>query len=303
MHVLEILKEQNTAVSFEFFPPKSEAGWEELFHNISSLVPLCPSYVSVTYGAGGSTRTHTHELVTRLQRDTDLTVTAHLTCIGSSRSELRQILESYSQNGVENILALRGDPPQGEEDCEPCADGFSHAAELVHFIKEHFPSMGVGVAGFPEGHPATPNRLREIDYLKAKVDAGADYIVTQLFFDNRDFYDFSERCDLAGITVPIIAGVMPITSRSNMQRMADMAAGARIPAGLLRSIDWAEGKDYVRNVGIHWATEQVRDLLHNNVAGVHLYTLNNSYASVQICEALGLRSYQRIAMPAECVSS
>ncbi len=298
MHVKEILKQQNTAVSFEFFPPKSEVGWEELFHNISSFVPLCPSYVSVTYGAGGSTRSRTHELVTRLQRETDLTVTAHLTCVGSSRDEIRQILDSYSESGVENVLALRGDHPKDADEFAEPDNGFDHAADLVHFIKEHFPNMGVGVAGFPEGHPTTPNRLREIDYLKAKVDAGADYIVTQLFFDNRDFYDFSERCELAGITVPIIAGVMPITSRKTMERMADLAAGARVPAGLLRSTQWAEGRDYVRNVGIHWATEQVRDLLHNNVAGIHLYTLNNSYASVQICEALGLRSYERVAMPA-----
>jgi methylenetetrahydrofolate reductase (NADPH) len=294
--VKDILKSSKTAVSFEFFPPKTEAGWEELFYNISSLVPQQPSYVSVTYGAGGATRTHTHELVTRLQRETNLTVVAHLTCVGSTRKEILEILENYASSGVENILALRGDPPQDKADRDAMARGeFEHAHDLVAFIKENFPSMGVGVAGFCEGHPGTQNRLKEIDYLKQKVDAGADYIVTQLFFDNRDFYDFCERCSLVGIDVPVIAGIMPITSEKNLARMAELAAGARFPAPLLQSIGWAEGKEYVRNVGIHWATEQIRDLLHNDVAGIHLYTLNNSYASLQICESLGLRSYTRIS--------
>ncbi|MFO7821060.1 MAG: methylenetetrahydrofolate reductase [NAD(P)H] [Lentisphaeria bacterium] len=295
MLVSDILKDQQRSVSFEFFPPKTEAGWEELFYNISSLVPLHPSYVSVTYGAGGSTRAHTHELIKKLQKETDLTVVAHLTCVGSTRDEMEEILQGYTASGVENILALRGDAPEGmaDDDAVP-KDGFPHAADLVEFIKTEFPQMCVGVAGFCEGHPATTNSLKEIDHLKAKVDAGADYIVTQLFFDNRDFYDFRERCELAGINVPVIAGIMPITSRKNLSRMADLAAGARFPAPLLRSIDWAQGKEYVRNVGIHWATEQVRDLLHNNVDGIHLYTLNNSYASRQICEALGLRSYESI---------
>lgn len=295
MLVKDILEQNQRTVSFEFFPPKTEEGWEELFYNISSFVPLHPSYVSVTYGAGGSTRSHTHELVTRLQQETDLTIAAHLTCVGSTRDEIRQILDKYTASGVENVLALRGDAPKGMADEEAVpADGFPYAADLVHFIKENFPQMGVGVAGFPEGHPGMQNRLKEIEYLKAKVDAGADYIVTQLFFDNRDFYDFSERCELAGIKVPIIAGIMPITSAKNLNRMADLAAGARFPAPLLRSINWAEGKEYVRNVGVHWATEQIRDLMHNGVAGVHLYTLNNSYSSRQICETLGLRSYQSI---------
>ncbi len=295
MLIPDLLSKQDRTVSFEFFPPKTEAGWEELFHNITSLVPLQPSYVSVTYGAGGSTRTRTHDLVRRLQAETDLTVAAHLTCVGATRDEIGAILADYAESGVENILALRGDPPNGMSEAEAVPPGgFQYAADLVAYVKRHFPRMGVGVAGFPEGHPATPNRLREIEHLKAKVEAGADYIVTQLFFDNHDFYDFRERCQLAGIKVPIIAGIMPITSLKNLNRMAEMAAGARFPAPLLRSLSWAEGKDYVRNVGIHWATEQIRDLLHQGVAGIHLYTLNHSYASMQICESLGLRSYQKI---------
>ncbi|MBA3002387.1 MAG: methylenetetrahydrofolate reductase [NAD(P)H], partial [Desulfurivibrio sp.] len=197
-------------------------------------------------------------------------------------------LRNYAESGVKNILALRGDPPKGQKDYVQPPDGFAYAADLVAFIKKNFPHMGVGVAGFPEGHPGTPNRLLEMDYLKAKVDAGADYIVTQLFFDNRDFYDFRDRCALAGITVPIIAGLMPITTKSGMVRMAELAAGARIPASLLRALDRARSDEQVEKVGVHWATEQVRDLLDNEVRGIHFYTLNHSQQALEIYQALGV---------------
>jgi methylenetetrahydrofolate reductase (NADPH) len=223
-----------------------------------------------------------------MQQETSLTVVSHLTCVGSNRAETGEILRNYAESGVENILALRGDPPKGQTDFVHPRDGFAYAADLVAFIKKNFPKMGIGVAGFPEGHPATPNRLLEMDYLKAKVDAGADYIVTQLFFDNRDFYDFRDRCALAGITVPIIAGLMPITSRSGMVRMAELAAGARIPAPLLRALDRGRGDEQVEKVGVHWATEQVRDLLDNEVRGIHFYTLNHSRQTLDIYQALGV---------------
>lgn len=289
MRVKDILKNTNRSFSFEFFPPKTDAGWEKLFLTISDLMPLKPSYVSVTYGAGGSTREHTHEMVIRIQRETDLTVVSHLTCVGSSKDEIKSILEKYTENGIENILALRGDPPEAQKSYIPAGDGFARAAELVSFIKKHFPHMGIGVAGFPEGHPDTPNRLKEIEYLKAKVDEGADYIVTQLFFDNRDFYDFCERCELAGIHVPILAGIMPITSLRGMIRIAELAAGAHLPARLLKSVYRAGNDEYVAKVGIHWATEQIRDLIDNDVRGVHFYTLNQSKATLKIYESLGVK--------------
>ncbi len=288
MLVKEILASEKTSFSFEFFPPKTVEAWNDLFFNIKALMPLHPSYVSVTYGAGGSTRDRTHDLVVRLQQETDLTVVSHLTCVGSSRQDIREILGNYQASGIQNILALRGDPPKGGNCVPPPEDGFRYAAELVAFIKEGFPNMSVGVAGFPEGHPETPNRLREIDYLKAKVDAGADYIVTQLFFDNRDFYDFCERCQLAGITVPILAGIMPITTRQGMVRMAELAGGARLPARLLRAVARARDDDYVEKVGVHWATEQVRDLLDHQVRGIQFYTLNSSKATLKIYESLGV---------------
>jgi methylenetetrahydrofolate reductase (NADPH) len=295
MLVKDILDNNKLCMSFEFFPPKSEGHWEKLFTTIADLMPLAPPYVSVTYGAGGSTRDHTHDLVVRIQRETDLTVVSHLTCVGSTRDEIRSILEKYDENGIENILALRGDLPKGQTEWRQPVNGFTHAAELVSFIKKNFPRMGIGVAGFPEGHPETPNRLKEIEYLKAKIDAGADYIVTQLFFENRDFYDFCERCEQVGIRVPIIAGIMPITSRQGMVRMAELAAGARLPARLLKAVARAAADEYVKNVGVHWATEQVRDLIDHDVRGIHFYTLNNSQETLKIYEALGVRDSTRLS--------
>lgn len=294
MHIRDILAKEKTCFSFEFFPPKDEKGAGQLFATISELVPLKPSYVSVTYGAGGSTRELTHDLVVRIQRETSLTVVSHLTCVGSTRDEIRGILEKYQTSGIENIMALRGDPPAGQSAFVRTQGGFGRAAELVTFVKRHFPSMGIGVAGYPEGHAETPNRLRELDYLKQKVDEGADYICTQLFFDNRDFYDFCERCELAGIKVPIIAGIMPVTSLKGMRRMAELAQGSRLPAKLLRAASRAQSDEYVENVGVHWAAEQVRDLIHNDVKGIHFYTLNKSKATRRIYESLGVSDSEQL---------
>jgi len=295
MLVREILKEKKTSFSFEFFPPKTPGGWDKLFLTISDLIPLKPSWVSVTYGAGGSTRENTHNLVVRIKKETDLTVVTHLTCIEATRGDIMAILERYDSEGIHNILALRGDPPLGQSSWEAGPEGFCYAIDLVTFIKKHFPHMCVGVAGFPEGHPETKNRLQEIEHLKAKVDAGADYIITQLFFDNRDYYDFCERCELAGITVPIIAGIMPVISRSGMIRMAELAARARIPAALLKSVQRAGSDESVERVGIHWATEQVRDLIDNHARGIHFYTLNNANATLKIYEALGVDDSSQLA--------
>lgn len=293
----EILKTNQITFSFEFFPPRTAEGWDHLFHTISDLIPLKPSWVSVTYGAGGSTRENTHKLVLRIKRETDLTVVSHLTCVESSRENILSILDRYEENEVRNILALRGDPPAGTMHWTAASDGFSHAVNLVSFIRERFPAMSIGVAGFPEGHPETPNRLREIDYLKAKVDAGADYIITQLFFDNRDFYDFRERCEIAGIHVPIIAGIMPVITRSGMIRMAELAAGARFPATLLRSVSECTSAETIEKIGVEWATNQVHDLIDNDVRGIHFYTLNNARATLKIYQALGVKDSLQIGPP------
>ncbi len=294
MLIKDILDSTSISFSFEFFPPKTPKGMDNLFNTINELMPLKPSSVSVTYGAGGTTRDKTHDLVVKIQDETELTVVSHLTCVCSARDEIQAILEKYDQHGINNILALKGDPPAGQE-WQAADDGFEHAADLVAFIKKHFPHMGIGVAGFPEGHPKSGNRIPEIEPLTAKVDAGADYIVTQLFFDNRDFYDFRERCELAGINVPIIAGIMPISGRSNMLRMAELSPRSRIPASLMKAIYRAGNDEQVEQVGIHWATEQVRDLIDNNVRGVHIYTLNKAKAALKIYEHLGVNNSAELA--------
>ena len=283
-----ILNNQETSLSFEFFPPKTERGWDNLLENIEKLMPLKPSSVSVTYGAGGSTRSQTNRLVMRIHEECKVPVVPHQTCVAATHSEVRTIMQRYRDAGVYNVLALRGDPPVGEDDWHPPEDGFKYAVDLVRFIRAEFPDTCIGVAGFPEGHPQMPNRLLEIDYLKEKVEAGADYIVTQLFFDNRDFYDFCERCRLAGIEVPIIAGIMPLRNRKGMEKMAELAAGARFPAALLRQVAEASDNAAVERIGLDWATEQVRDLLEHKVSGVHFYTLNSAEPTLEIFARLGL---------------
>ena len=301
--IADLLRTGPTGFSFEFFPPKTAGGSKRLRTIIEhELLPLEPAYVSVTYGAGGSSREQTHTLVTEIQQRFGLTVVAHLTCVGSSRDEIAAILDRYAASGVKNILALRGDPPKQPEALAavaarlgPNGEGsrdFPFAVDLVAFIKSRHPEMCVGVGGFPEGHPATPNRLREIDHMRNKISAGADYIVTQLFFDNRDYFDYVSRLHLSGIDVPVVPGIMPVAGRAGLERMADLAAGARIPAALLRVIARAENDDAVARIGTHWATAQVADLLNAEVPGIHLYTLNTSRASIDICKSLGLTSYR-----------
>ena len=290
MNIAKILEKPGPHFSFEFFPPKTERASDELFQSIKELTPIGPAYVSVTYGAGGSTRDFTHNLVLRLKQETDLTVVAHITTIGATRGEIHEILERYSESGIENIMALRGDLPKGSPRIIQPKDGFRYAADLVSYVKKHFPHMGVGVAGFPEGHPETPNRLQEMDYLKAKVDAGADYICTQLFFKNSDFYDYRERCAYVGINIPIIAGIMPIITRSGMKRISELALGSRIPAKLLRAISRTNDDEAVERVGVQWSTHQVFDLFDRDVRGIHFYTLNRSKPTLKIYDALGIQS-------------
>ena len=234
----------------------------------------------------------------RLKTTTALDPIPHLTCVCHGEADIQAILERYAEAGVSNILALGGDPPRDLAGYDRNKDAFQHAADLVRFIRKFNErgghpdkrGFGIGVAGFPEGHPATPNRVLEMEHLKAKCDAGADYICTQLFFDNHDFFDFRDRCRLAGIDIPVIAGIMPITSAAGMRRMAELAAGARYPAKLLRAIQRCGGdEEAVRRVGVHYATEQCRDLLENGVDGIHFYTLNKSQATREIYASLGIR--------------
>lgn len=297
MHIDDILSQHSPSLSFEFFPPRTQESSDALYETIAELEPYRPSFVSVTYGAGGTTRDLTHDLVLRIKQTTGIPPVPHLTCIGHTRAEIDTILQRYADAGVSNILALRGDPPRDQPAYDRSKDDFKYAADLVAFIKEFNASgrhpdprgFGIGVAGFPEGHPATPNRVAEMDFMKQKVDAGADYICTQLFFDNHDFLDYRERCAIEGINIPIIAGIMPVTSTKGMRRMAELAEGARYPAKLMRALQRAgNDEEAVQRVGIHYAAQQCMELLDAGVAGIHFYTLNKSKATREIYANLGL---------------
>ncbi|HEV8419338.1 MAG TPA: methylenetetrahydrofolate reductase [NAD(P)H] [Candidatus Udaeobacter sp.] len=302
MHITEIMRGRSPTFSFEFFPPKTPHAAETLYQTIRDLESYMPDFVSVTYGAGGSTRELTHDLVERIQHTTKLDPIPHLTCVCHNEEEIKTILGRYAKSVIGNVLALGGDRPAGTT-YDKSRDSFQHAIDLVKFVRRfnesgahpHRRGFGIGVAGFPEGHPGTPNRLVEMDYFKAKVDAGADYIVTQLFFDNRDFLDFRERCALAGVHIPIIAGIMPITSITGLKRMADLAGGARFPAKLLRALQpCQDDPEMVRRAGIQYALDQCHDLIANNVAGIHFYTLNQSDATRMIFDSLGIEHHRNL---------
>jgi len=288
MKIAALFQRRTPVVSFEFFPPKTEDGVESLYKSVGELRACRPSYVSVTYGAGGSTRDRTLELVTRIQRDLSLTAMAHLTCVGSTRHEIREVLKRLVDAGIENVLALRGDPPKGETAFVPVAGGFRYAQELVAFIREQGFDLCVGGACYPEGHVETRDLEQDLQNLCAKVDAGVDFLITQLFFDNQDYRAFVRRCRSAGITVPIVPGLMPVTNVAQVQRFTQMC-GSRIPQELHRRLRAVE-KDPAAVVatGVHWSIEQGRQLLADGAPGLHFYTLNKSSATLAVHAALGL---------------
>jgi len=274
-------------VSFEFFPPKTEAGYTHLFQAIDDLHPLQPSFVSVTYGAGGSTRQKTVALVERIQRELGIRTMAHLTCLGHTPAEIQVILADLWNAGIRNVLALRGDPPMGQMQLNPADGGLEHGSDLVRIVKARG-DLCIGVAGYPEGHPQCLNRTRDLEMLKLKIDNGACFVVTQLFFDNADFYRFRDQARAIGIKVPIIAGIMPIVGVAQIKRFVGMC-GAKIPHALLQRLESVEhDADAVHATGIAHAAEQCRDLLANQADGLHFYTLNKSKATVDIVKALGI---------------
>lgn len=265
-------------VSFEFFPPKDDAGFAQLFGTIQALRPLRPSFVSVTYGAGGSTRRKTVALVRRIQHQVGIEAMAHLTCVGADRAELAAVLDELAAAGLDNVLALRGDPPQGQDGFAPTPGGFRYANELAAFIRGRY-DFCLGGACYPETHPEAPSAEADLRNLKRKVEAGAEFLISQLFFDNGDFLRFRDRARTAGISVPIMAGIMPVRSFAQTRRFARMC-GARISADLLRRLEAVqEDSGAVRAIGIEHATAQCRQLLAEGVAGLHFYTLNHSTAT------------------------
>ncbi len=279
MRISERLKAGGPTLSFEFFPPKDDIGFWDLYKTIESLKPLSPSYVSVTYGAGGSTRRKTVDLVGRIKRDIGIEPMAHLTCVGATSDEIDHVLGELRGQSIENILALRGDPPAGSSTFVPVEGGFRYADQLVSFIRRQSDRFCIGAACYPEGHPESPSRDVDLENLKRKVDAGVDFLITQLFFDNADFFSFRERADRAGIRLPIIAGIMPVLSVGQTKRFTKMC-GAKIPTDLLRRIEAVEDDaEAVRHIGMYHSTRQCLDLLRNGVAGIHFYTLNRSTAT------------------------
>ncbi len=288
MKIGEILKKVKHSISFEFFPPKTKEGEDALCETIKELEYIKPTFVSITYGAGGSTRERTIRVVKRIHQETDLTVMAHQTCIGHTKKEIIDILTEYKKIGVQNILALRGDIPQGQEETFVFPpDGCRYANELVKLIRENFGDwFSIGVAAYPEGHPESPNLERDIYYFKKKVEAGAEFAITQMFFDNKFFYDFLERVEKAGINIPIIPGIMPITNFKQIRKFALMC-GATIPEELVKKLEAVEDKpEEVEKIGIEYAVKQCEDLLKNGAKGLHFYTLNKSKATIQIYEKI-----------------
>jgi methylenetetrahydrofolate reductase (NADPH) len=285
MRIDKLLNLGLPTLSFEFFPPKTEEGFASLFRAIEELKPLKPSYVSVTYGAGGSTRAKTVQLTERIQREAGICSMAHLTCVGHTAQEIEGILDELWNAGVRNVLGLRGDPPAGQSQFVVTPGGFSNADGLVKCVRGRH-DFCIGVAGYPEGHPQCLNRTRDLEHLKDKVDAGANFIVTQLFFDNADFYRFRDTARAMGIKVPIIAGIMPITNLAQIKRFISMC-GAKIPHPLLTKLEGLESDpNQVARAGVEYATQQCKDLLANKVDGIHFYTLNKSKATVEICNSL-----------------
>jgi methylenetetrahydrofolate reductase (NADH) len=286
MRIDQVVGRGRPTISFEFFPPKSDAGFQQLYKTIDELHPLHPTYVSVTYGAGGSTRQKTVELVAKIQNELKIRAMAHLTCVGHTQGEIGGILDELWRSGIVNVLGLRGDPPQGQSTFVPTEGGFANANELVAFAKSRH-DFCIGVAGYPEGHPQCLNRTRDLEHLKRKVDAGGCFVITQLFFDNGDFYRFREDARAMGIKVPIIAGIMPILNVAQIKRFISMC-GAKIPHRLLTKLESLENDpDAVHRTGVEYATMQCHDLLFNGVEGLHFYTLNKSKATVEICKRLG----------------
>lgn len=287
MKIRDRFAAEKPLISFEFFPPKSEQGMANLEKAIGELADLSPAYVSVTYGAGGSTREKTVELVTRIQRQHGICAMAHFTCVGSGRAELGQVLDRLVGAGIENIIALRGDPPAGAERFEQPPDGFAHASELIAFIRERFGNkLSLAGACYPEGHVECRELDADMRNLAAKVKAGTDYLITQLFFDNRHYFDFVQRARAAGITCPIIPGLMPIANLAQIERFTKLC-GATIPPVLFAELDRRRADPAaVAALGVAHATAQAVELLRGGAPGIHFYTLNQSPATRAILTAL-----------------
>lgn len=283
MRIAQLLQRQEPFLSLEFFPPKDRAQWPGFFDVVRQLKELAPLFCSVTYGAGGGTQDNTLEIVTRMKQEYGLEPLAHLTCVGADRKRLASFLSGLAQAGVENVLALRGDPPRGETTFVPDSEEFQHGSDLVNFIRGNF-DLSIGVAGYPEKHPEAQNMAEDLKHLRHKVACGADFVITQLFFDNDVYFDFVDRVRKMGIGVPIIPGILPVQNLAALKRMLSFC-GASVPAGYMRDLEHVQevyGESGVRGLGLGYAKNQIRNLLDRGAPGVHLYTLNKADTCLDI---------------------
>jgi len=284
--ISELFASDRPLRSLEFFPPKSDDGVTALRESANALKSIPWDFVSVTYGAGGTTRDRTAQVSALLKDELDFTVMPHLTCVGHSRDELNDLADQIHRSGFRNIMTLRGDPPKGETVFQATADGLCYANELVTLLKSRHPEICLGVGGYPEKHPEAPSLDVDLDNLKRKVDAGADFITTQLFFDNDIYHRFVDRCVAAGITIPIVPGIMPVLATKQIARIAAMC-GTSLPAALTRRLEVAgDNADVVEFIGIDWALDQIRDLVAKGAPGYHLYILNRARPALALAAGL-----------------
>jgi methylenetetrahydrofolate reductase (NADPH) len=268
-------------LSFELFPPKTAAAEEALWEHVAQLMAFEPDVVTCTYGAGGSTRDKTLQIVEQVRRRFGVRVASHLTCVGSTTEQLRNYLKDAISRGIENIVALRGDPPKGETAFQPVEGGLRYASELVALIRREFPKLGIAVAGYPETHQEATSPQADLENLKRKVEAGGHCVITQLFYDNADFFRFRDRCRELGIAVPIIPGILPVTNLSQIQRITSLCK-ACLPDAFIAELAQRDDADWQFAVGVRWATRQVQELIDSGVPGLHFYVLNKSPATAAV---------------------
>ncbi|MCY2979786.1 MAG: methylenetetrahydrofolate reductase [NAD(P)H] [Planctomycetota bacterium] len=271
-------------LSFELFPPKTDEGVDLLMHTVGELIEFSPDFFTCTYGAGGSTRDRTLQILKAVKDEYQIPVASHLTCVGTTVDQLRDYLNTAIAQGTDYIVALRGDPPKGQAEFQQTLGGLKYANELVSLIRTEFPELGIAVAGYPEVHQEAPSAEVDLENLKRKVDAGADIIVTQLFYINEDYFRFRDKCNSAGIHIPIVPGILPVTNLAQIKRIASMCK-ANLPDSFLSRLGESDEADWQFSAGVEFAQRQVAELLNDGVPGIHFYVLNKSQATAEVLKA------------------